>query len=426
MGLSKKDNLYRWALLFAGTLSFLVLGFVFGWSVLLKPLEADFGWNRAQVTVAYTMSMLCLYAGMLTNGVITRRLKGKFTAFLGVALVAVSYIVTSLTGFFDFGSSASLWIFYIFYGLCLGFGSGFCYSTWLALAPEWFPERPGLATGVSMMGYGFGGLVFAPLATSLLEKGVLWHQLLLGTGIVATVILTASLIFAKPAPQFLLDAKVAKPGGKSDLVGVDTTPGKMLISFLFWAFSIWKIVMNGTATAVIGQAAEIATDAGASAAFAATCVSLLSIGNGTGRVLSGIIIDKFGMARTMVGISTVLFLTQIGFLVSYSQGIYQLLPLITPFFGFYYGAGVTFNCMFVRGVWGAKNYKANIGCNSISSIPAVLFASSFISLVKSGTGSYLPFFQFSTPVSAMTIVGAVGILALARKTAAKAHKEAGI
>ena len=401
-----------------GTLSFLVLGFVYGWSVLLTPLEADFGWNRAQVTVAYTVSMLSLYLGMLLNGIITRHLKGKLTAYIGVAFIVVGYVISSFAGSLGLSGRGDLWIFYIFYGVLLGFGSGIGYSTWLALSVEWFPERPGFATGVSMMGYGFGGLVFAPAATALLAKGISWSIILRCTGIVAFVVLTGSLLAAKPAPDYITGMKSGKSQSHTNLTGLDVTPGKMFAGPVYWAFSVWKIVINGTATAVIGQAAKIVTDAGASAAFAATCVSLISIGNGTGRVLSGIITDRFGMVKTMIGISSLLFLTQIGFLVGYANSLWFLMPVITLVFGFNYGAGTTYNCMFVRGVWGAKNYKANMGFNSLASIPAVLFASSFISMAKANTGSYLRFFQVSAPLAALTIAGAVGIITLVRRIAA--------
>ena len=406
---------YRIFLLAVGVCSFLVLGFIFGWSVLLTPLEAEFGWNRAQVTVAYTASMLSLYAGMLSNGVITKYLKGKLTAYIGVAMVTIGYIISSFAGKLGLSNSGNLWIFYIFYGVFMGIGSGFCYNTWLAIVPEWFPERPGLATGVSMMGYGFGGLIFAPAATALMDLGISWNTILFGTGILAAVVLTFGILCIKPAPKNLPIITQAKNTSHTDLTGLDIPTGKMLVSLLFWEFSVWKVVMNGTATAVIGQAAKIVTDSGGSAAFAATCVSLVSIGNGSGRVLSGIITDKFGMVKTMISISALLMITQFGFLVAYSRGLYMLMPVITLLFGFNYGAGTTYNCMFVRGVWGAKNYKSNIGCNSISSIPAVLFASSFISLLKSNTGTYLPFFYVSTSAGAVALVGAFLILAAVRK-----------
>lgn len=60
------------AVLVCGMASLLLFGLIYVWSIFVAPLEAEFGWTRAETSVAYTLSMLCLFVGMALN----RRARG--------------------------------------------------------------------------------------------------------------------------------------------------------------------------------------------------------------------------------------------------------------------------------------------------------------------------------------------------------------
>jgi len=403
MDLSRHDQIYRWFVLFLATLSFLLLGFVYGWSVLLTPLEADFGWNRAQVTMAYTISMVGLYFGMMLDGVISRKIGNRGSALIGVALFTLGYLLSSRAGSLGLSSRGALWVFYLAYGVLLGLGSGFCYNAWLFFTVDWFPDRSGFASGVAMMGYGFGGLVFAPVVTWFLDGIARWDTILLLTGVVSGVILTAGILLTKPAPRFHYHAQAI---ASTDSTGLEIPPFQMLRQGAFWFFILYKLILLGAGTSVIGQAAKIVTDAGGSAAFAALCVSFMSVGNGVGRILGGAVVDRIGKGRTMQGVASLMFLLLVCFSLSYALRISSVMIGIMCLFGIGYGSLTTTNTVYVRRVFGRANYKTNMGFNSLTSAPGTFIASSAISLVKTNTGSYLPFFIAMSFIAVIAVITA--------------------
>lgn len=96
------------AVLVCGMASLLLFGLIYVWSIFVAPLEAEFGWTRAETSVAYTLSMLCLFVGMALNGVLAARLSQKTALMLGITL--------AVSGFLGSSCTVSLFTLYLFTG----------------------------------------------------------------------------------------------------------------------------------------------------------------------------------------------------------------------------------------------------------------------------------------------------------------------
>ncbi|MDH3383678.1 MAG: MFS transporter, partial [Deltaproteobacteria bacterium] len=152
----------RWFRVAGGVSMNLCFGSAYSFSIFLAPLQREFGWSRAQVSLAFTISIACIAAGVLIGG--------RWHDRQGPAPVALTGAVLFSLGIFLSRYTHALWWLYACYGVLVGFASGVGYVCPLAVGMKWFPEKRGLVTGLMVMGYGAGSALIAPLAGLLLHR----------------------------------------------------------------------------------------------------------------------------------------------------------------------------------------------------------------------------------------------------------------
>lgn len=134
------------------------IGSVYAYSAWKMPLENTFGWSAKETTIAFSIAIffLGLSAAFL----------GRFIERKGASKGGLLSAVFFSTGLI--GSAAACWyeslpLFYLFFGVISGIGLGLGYISPVSTLVKWFPDRRGLATGLAIMGFGFGGLICAQL-----------------------------------------------------------------------------------------------------------------------------------------------------------------------------------------------------------------------------------------------------------------------
>jgi MFS family permease len=180
--------------------NFLARGMADTFMVFLLPLQAQFGWHRAQMTGVY--SALMLVAGMVSPlaGVVFDRYGPRILYAGGVAMLAIGYLVAS--------RAQVLWHFYLGIGLFVGLGSGAVGMVpAAALLSWWYRGRLASAIGVAYAGFGCGSLVMVPLAQTLIQH-MGWRPAyswlgtgLLAIGVLALVLPWRAITAARPAPS---------------------------------------------------------------------------------------------------------------------------------------------------------------------------------------------------------------------------------
>ena len=153
---SKQSEISRWWRLVGGLLMNLALGTLYGWSVFVAPLEAQFGWKRAETSMVFTIAVIVFALSFVVAG----RIQDKFgplpCSLTGGILVSLGFYLCSYT--------TSLAYLYICFGVIGGLGNGFGYATPIPVMAKWFPDKRGLAVGLAVGGYGAGSAIFGPLA----------------------------------------------------------------------------------------------------------------------------------------------------------------------------------------------------------------------------------------------------------------------
>ena len=210
--------------------------------------------------------------------------------------------------FSAFGVSAhQLWIVYLGYGVLGGAGLGLGYISPVSTLMKWFPDRPGMATGMAIMGFGGGAMIASPLSVWLISffsspnhVGVAETFVVLGI-VYACVMLVGAGIVRVP-PQGWRPAGYVPPARAEKLVTInDVYVYQALKTPQFWM--IWVVLcMNVTAgIGVLGQASAMSQEmfpGRVSAAAASGFVGLLSIFNMSGRFFWASISDHMGRKNT--------------------------------------------------------------------------------------------------------------------------------
>ena len=147
--------------------------------VFLKPLTAEFGWERGAFSGAISMYMLL--AGGLS--IFAGRLSDKYGPRI---LITLNGLLTGI-GFMLMSRINSLWQAYLVWGLLMGIGSACCAIPALSTIPRWFVQKTGMAVGITVAGIGLGAIIAPPLAQWLISLYG-WQQAFVILGIITLII----------------------------------------------------------------------------------------------------------------------------------------------------------------------------------------------------------------------------------------------
>lgn len=275
----------RWVILAAAILTNLSLGAGYAWSVFQKALleaNADKGWVQAQTSLAFSISFAMVPVGMIIFGPKVDSLGPKKFVFLGGVLFGL--------GMFATGFATSLPVLYLTYGVVLGLGIGAAYGAATSVASKWFPDKKGLAGGLTAAGFGLGPLIIGPVAKGMIAAMGVYRTFNV-LGIALLVVICASSLVMEKAPAAAPVAGAAAPTGK--------THKEMLREGNFWL--LWLIYILGATGGmmIIGGAASI-SDQYKLVGEATFFVMLVSIANTFGRIFWGAVSDKIGRYPTVV------------------------------------------------------------------------------------------------------------------------------
>lgn len=384
----------RWLYVINGFILLLFLGLIYAWSIFVAPLEAEFGWSRSETSMAFTICMCLFCIGGFASGIISKSKSPRFIIWMCAIFVLAGFLATARI--------SSLIGLYICYGGFVGFGVGLAYNAVISTVTKWFPDKTGLVSGVLLMGFGFGGMALGTASTALIEI-LGWRNTFTGIGIVFAALIVISSFLIKPPSDEVILPKAEK--GQNDTVqSRDFTTKEMLWTTSFWMIFTWAVVLTSAGLAMIGHASPCAIDMGVSTATAAVFTGLISVFNGSGRVVIGIIFDKIGRKKAMMIVSASFIVS--GFVLMAALA-FKSIPLLVAgyiFTGFSYSGIMPCNSTVISSFYGHKNYAMNFSMINMNIIIASPLGPFLAGVLQTTSGSY-----FTTFV-AMAIFGAVAFV----------------
>ena len=403
-------HLNRWVYAIVGVIVLLFAGLVYAWSVLSTPIAAEFAdWSKAQLSMTFTIVMIMFCIGSLLCGLLTGKLSAKMAVRIGAVLF--------LLGFFLASRTQSLAMLYIGFGVLCGLSSGLCYNAVMSTMVRWFPDRPGLISGVLLMGFGGGSFIIGKLyqAWTPVEIGG-WRASFLVMGIIIFVVLAiCSFFFVAPGADFV--APAAKNGKAAvRAAGREYKPLEMLKKPSFWLYYVWAIALSAAGLALISQASGVVWEASASqtAGAVATIVGLISICNALGRVLFGGMYDKYGRSLSMQLVN-ILFIITSGVLILALAAKSVVVVIIGFILGGLAYSGITpTNSAFCRAYFGPANYPVNFSLIN-SNLIFASFGSTVSGALFDASGSYNATFFLIIGLAVVGILCSLAISALDKR-----------
>lgn len=243
--------------------------------VFVRSLAAEFGWGRSQASLSYAASMFGL--------AIVSPIVGAMMDRFGIRRVIVcSAIVFGLaTGAMSLQNGSML--MWVALSVVVGVsGAATSVLGYLAVLPQWFDRRLGLALGMAMCGLG-AGTVILPMTAQFLVTTFGWRTAYVGLGVGSVVL---SLVACGLLRERFSGARRAMHAREGVALGV------ALRSYRLWA--IWLVfVLSSAATLSLGpHLPSLFADRGFDAAMAARSASMVGVGLLVGRLLTGLLIDK--------------------------------------------------------------------------------------------------------------------------------------
>lgn len=374
-----------WQLVF-GAIMLLFLGLIYGWSVFVAPLEAEFAWARAQTSLVFTFSMVFFCVGGFMSGLLLQKV--SYRIVLRVAAVLL------LIGFFFSSRVQSLWGIYISYGVVCGTGVGLGYNCILSSIGKWFPEKPGFCSGMMLLGFGAGALLLGTGATALIEAFGWRTTFMLFAVAFALVIWVGAQLIKLPneKQKAALDALV--PAGAKAEGSRELPPGAMIKTPSCWLLFFWAILLSMIGLAVIGQSVPIAMELQLTAATATTISGMISVTNGLSRLLTGTVFDKLGKDKTML-LDNCLFVVALPLLYFALQMSSPVL-LVAGFIvlGLAYGGVPPILSASVSRLFGKKHFAINFSIINFNLIFAAIAGPAIASAVLQQTNSYVITFLY--------------------------------
>lgn len=352
----------RWLVPAAALAIHLSIGQVYAFSVFKFPLMNHFDVGEVSVGWIFSVAIAMLGLSAAFGGTWVENAGPRKSMVVAGTAWVLGFIVATiglLTG--------QLWLVYFGYGFIGGIGLGIGYISPVSTLMKWFPDRPGLATGLAIMGFGGGALIASPMSNALMVLfggGTETEQL--ASGLAPTFITLAAsyaVIIAAGAYVIRLPHPEWKPEGW-DPDQVDSSPmqtslnvsaNQALKTPQFWF--LW-IVLFTNVTAGIGileNAAPMIQDyfPGITAAAAAGFVGILSLANMAGRFVWSSTSDYIGRKNIYLlylgvgillylaiaffgGNSLVLFIVASIFILSFYGGGFSTIPAyLKDMFGVY-------------------------------------------------------------------------------------------
>lgn len=390
--------------LITGFVLLLFLGLIYAWSVFIGPLEGEFGWQRSQTSLIFTISMIGFCVGNLASGTITPRTSPRVSILIAAACAAIGFAASSFT-------TSLPWI-YVSYGVFCGFAVGLGANCALATALKWFPDRQGVASGALLMGFGLGSLVFSTPVNMLLTT-IGWRTTFQVLAVVFGVLLVlGALILKNPSPEWSAAmVSKAREGGKVSQREF-TTP-EMLKSPSFWIFFLWIIFVTSVGLALISNAvpaaeavhlAQPGADAAAATLMATTAMGTISGFNGLGRLGAGFLWDRLGFRATLLFVSGGMVLSMAACALADMTLSFPLIVAGFVMLGLAYGGSMSSCSAMIGSFFGTKHYSLNYGIASCNLIVASLIGPTILSALLESSGGYFTSFVVFLIFAAVSFV----------------------
>jgi OFA family oxalate/formate antiporter-like MFS transporter len=288
---------FRWIQLAMGVVCMaMIANLQYGWTLFVDPIDQKFHWGRSAIQLAFTLFVVTETWLVPVEAWFVDKYGPRAVVMFGGVTIAIAWVLNSYAN--------SLVLLYAA-AIVSGIGAGAVYGTCVGNALKWFPDRRGLAAGVTAAGFGAGAAVtVVPIAKMIAATGYesAFFSFGIGQGL---IVLVLALFLRKPSqPMPMKKKQLNLPQTK-----VDYTPAQVLRTPVFWVMYLVFVMVAAGGLMAAAQIAPIAHDYkiadvpiglfGFETVALTLAISLDRIFDGFGRPFFGWVSDTIGRERTM-------------------------------------------------------------------------------------------------------------------------------
>jgi MFS transporter, OFA family, oxalate/formate antiporter len=410
----------RWLQLTLGIVAMIMIANLqYGWTLFVNPIKDKFSWSTAAIQVSFTTFVVIETWLVPVEGYIIDRFGPSRITMVGGVLVGISWVMFSM--------ATSLPMFYL--GAAIGgVGAGIVYGCTVGQALKWFPDRRGLAAGLTAAGFGAGSAItIVPIAQMIIHNG--YQQTFLVFGVIQGIIVVLiGMILRAPLPGEV-PAAVASTTLKQTTR--DFRPGEMLKTPLFYIMYLAMLCVAIGGVMATAQLAPIARDYivdEVPVTLLLFTLPALQWALVFDRILNGLARPAFGWLSDRIGRENTMFIAFGGqaliillFIKVASNPM--LFVIMSALVFFTYGEIFSLFPSLSADTYGRKFATTNYGLLYTAKGTAALLVP-FANILKDATGSWVPIFQTAAALNVCAALLAMFVIKPLR--ARKASQEAGL
>ncbi|MFL9939561.1 oxalate/formate MFS antiporter [Paraburkholderia graminis] len=386
----------------------------YGWTLFVNPINEKYQWGRAAIQVAFTIFVVTETWLVPVEGYLVDKYGPRPVVVGGGLLCAIAWALNSVAG--------SLPVLYIAAAIG-GVGAGAVYGTCVGNALKWFPNRRGLAAGITAAGFGAGSAATViPISNMIKSSGYeatfLWFGL--GQGI---IVVALGLALLAPPASLLASAKSALKR-----VVYNATPREVVSSPIFWVMYLMFVMMAAGGLMATAQLGPIAKDFGlhdSPVSLLGLTLPALTFALTIDRVLNGLTRPFFGWISDRIGRENTMFLAfaieAVGILAlsKYGQSPVAFVVLTGIVF-FAWGEIYSLFPATCGDTYGPKFAATNAGLLYTAKGTAALLVP-FTSVITAATGNWHAVFMLASGMAAAAALLALFVLKPMRRAHAARH-----
>lgn len=281
------ERSYGWVIVGAGALMGCVaIGALFSLAVFLQPMAEATGWSRTGISSAMTLDFLTMGVAAFGWGALSDRFGPKIVVLSGSLLLGLGLALAS--------RATSLLEFQLVYGIVVGVAAGAVFAPMIATVTGWFDRHRSLAVSLVSAGMGVAPMTISPFAQWLISAHD-WRTAMLTIAVGAWALLVPAALLVRRPPETAAGSSGAPAEG-----GEGMTVGQALRSLQFIVLALTFFCCCAAHSGPIFHTVSYALACGLPAMTAVTIYSVEGLAGLGGRVLFGLLGDRFGARRVVV------------------------------------------------------------------------------------------------------------------------------
>ncbi len=283
----------RWLQLLAGVVCMVMIANLqYGWTLFVQPIDAKYGWGRPAIQVAFSIFVVAEAWLVPLEGWFVDRFGPRRVVLAGGLLVGTAWVINAYAN--------SLPLLYL--GAALGgIGVGCVYGTCVGNALKWFPDRRGLAAGITAAGFGIGSaFTIIPIQRVIFSSGYEAAFLWFGLGQGLVILALAPLLRAAPSQEASATQSTR-----------NYSPAETLRSPVFWLLYLMMVLVSAGGLMATAQLAPIAHEfhvADVPVSLLGLTLPALTFALTIDRVLNGVTRPFFGWVSDRIGRESTMFI----------------------------------------------------------------------------------------------------------------------